>query len=172
MSSRILATSVVLPLIACANIASAQVSSIEGTYRNPALGYSIQIPRGLKGVTAGQDGPERGVKISLPSGGQIVVFGEPNSVEYKSPGEGVRAELKLNACESAKQEIQTAAVGKIKGARGELVCGDRILKLYLAFRPRGGPIYGLRLETTRAHRSEDESALDTVATSFKLIRWK
>src|SRR5271163_4220931 len=104
MSSRIFTTGVLMLLIACAKISSAQVRSIEGTYRNPALGYSIQIPRGLKGITGDQD--ERGVTISLPSRAQIVVFGEPNSLEYKSPEEGVRAELKLHDCESAQQEIQ------------------------------------------------------------------
>jgi hypothetical protein len=95
MSSRILATSVLLLLTACPNIASAQVRSIEGTYRNPALGYSIQIPRGLKGVTGDQDGPERGLRISLASGGDIVVFGEPHSLEYKTPEDGLKDELEL-----------------------------------------------------------------------------
>src|SRR5271165_4646353 len=153
MSSRILTTGMLLLLIACANIASAQVRSIEGTYRNQALGYSIRIPRGLSGVTGDQDGPERGVKISLPSGSQIVVFGEPNSLEFKSSKEGMRAELKLKGCESAQQEIRPATVGKIKGASGRLVCGDRVLRLFLVLRPRGGPLYWLWLETTRAHES-------------------
>lgn len=143
---------------------------MEGTYRNPAQGYSIKIPRGLKGVTGDQAGPERGVRISLPSSANIVVFGEPNSLEYKSPEEGVRAELKLKDCESAQQEIHPAIIGKVKGARGRLVCGDRVLDLFLAFRPQGEPIYWLRLDTTRAHESEDEAVLQTVAASFKLIR--
>jgi hypothetical protein len=172
MSSRILTARVLLLLIACANIAPAQVRSIQGTYRNPAVGYSIQIPRGLKSVTGDQDGPERGVKISLPSGGQIVVFGEPNSLEYKSPEEGVRAELKFKDCESGQQEIQRASVGKTKGARGRLICGDRALNLFLAFRSQGGPIYWLRLETARAHESADEVVLDKIAASFRLIRWQ
>jgi len=172
MCSRTLTTGVLLLMIACANIASAQVRSIEGTYRNPALGYSIQIPRGLKGITGDQDGPERGVKISLPSRGQIVVFGEPNSLEFKSPEDGVREELKLEHCESAQQEILPTAVGKLKGARGRLVCGDRVLNLFLAFRPQGGPIYWLRLETTQAHELEDQTVLRTVVGGFKLIHWK
>jgi hypothetical protein len=171
MSSRILTKGVLSLLIACANTALAQVRSIEGTYRNPALGYSIQIPRGLKGVTGDQDGPERGVRISLASGGEIVVFGEPNSLEYKTPEDGVRAELKLKDCES-EQEIRPATIGKMKGAMGRLVCGDRALILFLAFRPHGEPIYWLRLETTRTRESEDAAVLQTVAASFRLIHWR
>jgi|HubBroStandDraft_6_1064221.scaffolds.fasta_scaffold147113_2 hypothetical protein len=172
MLSRFLTAGALIVQVVCAGLVFAQSRSIEGTYRNSALGYSIQIPSGLKGAAGGGDGPERGVRISLPSGSDIVVFGEPNSLEYKSPEDGVRADLELKGCESGQQEIQPSALGKIKAARGRLVCGDRVLNLFLAFRPQGGPIYWLRLETTRAHESEDELALDRVATSFKLIRWK
>jgi hypothetical protein len=172
MFLRSLMVCIFLLQVNCANIVHAQIRAIDGKYRNPALGYSIQIPRGLKGVTGDQDGPERGVRISLPSGGEVVVFGEPNSLEYTNPEDGVRAELKLKDCDPGRQEIQPAFVGKMKGATGKLVCGDRALKLFFAFRPRGGPIYWLRLETTRAHESEDEAVLDTVAASFKLIHWK
>ena len=44
----------------------AQSRTVQGTYRNLALGYSIEIPRGLRGVMGGQAGPERGIGISLP----------------------------------------------------------------------------------------------------------
>jgi hypothetical protein len=172
MLSRTFVACVFLLQANCAHIVRAQIRSIEGTYRNPALGYSIQIPRGLKGATGDQDGPERGMRISLPSSLEIVVFGEPNSLEFKSPEDGVRKELKLKGCESAQQEIQPHAVGKLKGARGRLICGDRVLSLFLAFRPRGGPIYWLRLETTRMHESEDKRVFEAVAASFKLIPWK
>jgi hypothetical protein len=150
----------------------AETRSVEGVYRNPALGFSIKIPRGLKGVTGDQDGPERGVRIPLTSGGEIVVFGEPNSLEWKSPEEGVEDLLKNRTCNSGKSEIERARVGKLNGAKGSLICGDRVLKVLLAFRPHGGPIYWIRIETPRVHESEDEGILETVAASFKLIRWK
>jgi hypothetical protein len=172
MSSRIVTTGWLLLLVACAKTASAQAKSIEGSYRNPALGYSIKIPPGLKGIVGQEDGPHRGVRIPLPSGGDIVVFGEPNSVEYKSPEDGVKEELKLKGCESAQQQIQPATLGKIEGSRGRLVCGDRVLFLSLAFRSQGGPIYWLRLETTRARESDDQATLNIVAASFRLIRWQ
>jgi len=171
MSSRTLLACVFLFLTSCVSIFCAQTTSIEGTYSNPAEGYSIKIPPGLKGLFDDEDGPQRGVRIPLPSGGEIVVFGEPNSLEYKTPEEGIRAELKLKNCES-RQEIHPAALGKLKGARGRLVCGDRDLTLLLAFRPGGSPIYWLRLDTTRARESEDQSILQTIAASFNLVPWK
>jgi len=158
--------------MACTYVVWGETRSIEGTYSNSALGYSIEIPRGLKGITGDQAGPERGVRISLPSGGEIAVFGEPNSAEYKTPEEGVEAELNLKDCGSGQREVKPALVGKLKGAKGSLVCSDSVLKLLLAFRTKGGPIYWLRLETVRFHESEDETILETIAASFKLIHWK
>jgi len=172
MVSRLLKAGPFLLLAVSGQLVCAQSRSVEGTYRNPALGYSIRIPRGLKGVTGDQAGPERGVKIPLPSGSEIVVFGEPNSLEYKSPEEGIRSELKLKDCESGQQEIKQATVGRIRGARGRLVCGDRVLRLVLAFRPHGGPIYRLRLETTRLRETDAGAILEAVAATFRLIPWR
>jgi hypothetical protein len=143
-----------------------------GTYRNPALGYSFKVPNGLKAVTGDQAGPERGVGIQLPSGGVISVFGEPNSFEYKSPEEGVVDSLKSISCNSGEPEIKRAKIGKLIGAKGRIACDDHVTVLLLAFRPHGGPIYGLSLRTDRAHDTGDGAVLDTIAASFKLIRWE
>ncbi len=143
---------------------------VTGTYRNPALGYSISVPRGLKGITGDQAGPERGVKIALPSGGQISVWGEPNSLEWKTPEEGIRWELG-ESCATGRQVVSPTRI-KLSAAKGSVVCGNRVLKVFLAFRPGGGPIYWLRLDTTMAHKLEDEKTLDHVAASLKLIAWK
>jgi hypothetical protein len=159
-------------LAACIGAARAEPRWIEGAYRNPALGYSIEVPRGLKGMTGDQDGPERGLRISLPSGGEIVVFGVPNTLEWKSPAEGVRSALAREACASGRREVSRARVGTLTGAKGGLVCGDRVLKLLLAFRTGGGPTYWLRLETVRAHASADGAILENVAASFRLIPWE
>jgi len=119
-----------------------------------------------------ESGPERGVRILLPSGGKIVVFGEPNSLEWKSPKEGMRYELTLAARTSDGQEVKQASIGRLSGAKGSLVCGDRVLKVLLAFRTKGGPIYWLRLDTVHTHESEDDAILESIAASFKLIRWE
>jgi len=171
VSSKVVAIVLLLQTF-CSCLVCAELKSIEGTYRNPALGYSVKVPRGLKGVTGDQAGPERGIGISLPSGGKIVVFGEPNSAEYKTPQEGVGAELNLGGCDLGKREIKTAPVGKLRGAKGSLACDGRVVLLFLAFRTHGGPIYWLRLDTLRQHASEDEATLNAIAASFRLIRWE
>jgi hypothetical protein len=145
---------------------------IEGTYRNPALGYSMKVPHGLKAVAGDAAGPERGVRIPLPSGGEIVVFGEPNSLEWKNPEEGVRMGIPRSDCATDRQQIRQVKVGQLSGAETRLVCGDRVLRVLLAFRKGGGPIYWLRLETVRSHQSEDEAILNSVAASFKQIHWE
>jgi hypothetical protein len=170
MVSRMLMT---VGLLACTGVAWADARWIEGTYRNPAEGYSIRIPRGLRGMTGDQAGPERGVRISLPSGATIVTYGEPNSAEYQNPEEGVRHELANEKCASPQNEISHAHVGRLDGAKGTLICGDRVIELMLAFRRKGGePIYWLRLDTVRVHESEDDAILESIAASLKLIRWE
>jgi hypothetical protein len=158
-------------LIAGFAVAHADPRWIEGTYRNHAFGYSIEIPRGLKGLVGDKDGPERGPRIQLHSGGNIVVFGEPNSLEWKTPEEGIRYDLSHEKCESGAEEVSKTRLGKLEGASGSFICKDRVVHVLLVFRPRGEPIYWLRLETTRAHEKEDEAVLANTAASFKLIRW-
>jgi hypothetical protein len=145
--------------------------SIDGVYQNYALGFSIKIPHGLKGIASDEAGPERGTVIPLSSGGKITAFGEPNSLEWKNPDEGINHELASEACASAKPKISGAHTGKLMASKGSLVCGDRVLILMLVFRPKGGPIYWLRLETNRSHRAEDEAVFQTAVASFKLIAW-
>lgn len=119
-----------------------------------------------------QAGPERGLEILLPSGCTVTVYGEPNSLEWNSPEDGVKFELTRQDCVRRQIEVKKTLVGKLAGAKASLVCGDRVLKAILVFRPGGGPIYWLRLETAHSHESEDGAILESVAASFKLIRWK
>jgi len=108
----------------------------------------------------------------LPSGSEVVVFGEHNSLEWKNPEDGVRAELTYETCDSGQPEVKQARVGKLNGAKASLLCGDRILTEILVFRPGGGLIYWIRLETARTHESKDSTILESIAASFKLIRRK
>jgi len=168
--SCVLMTGVLLVQLTSIGVGRAGGKWIEGTYRNTALGYSIKIPRGLRAMVGDQAGPERGVRIILPSGGSVVVFGEPNTMEWKRPEDGVRAELGDTTCASSQQEVKLTRVGKLNGAQASLVCGDRVLRVLLAFRSGGEPIYWLHLETVRAHELEDDAILKSIATSFTLIR--
>ncbi len=154
----------------CISLAGAP-RSVEGNYQNPALGFSIQIPNGSIAFSGDQDGPERGVIIALPSYGKITVFGGPNSLEWSNPADGVRADLAaaFKGCSPARPEISAAHVGQLAGAKGFLLCGDQAVEVLLVFRPGAGPIYWLRLKTTREHQLHDGAVLASVAASFKLI---
>lgn len=157
---------------------------IQGIYRNSALGFSVKIPQGLRAVAGGQSGPERGVAITTPSGGTIVVFGEPNSLGWQSPAEGVRYDLsrETEACRSSSKpspsnyilapvRLGDLANGQeLVGAQGTFTCSDRFVKVILVFRPGGGPIYWLHLATTTAHETE-ANYIDSLARSFTLIGW-
>jgi hypothetical protein len=107
--SRMSMTTVLLVLLACIGVARPDARWIEGTYRNHALGYSIKIPRGLRGTAGGPAGPERGLEILLPSGGKAVVFGEPNSLAWKSPKDGVRAKLTEAVGVSGQQAVKQSS---------------------------------------------------------------
>lgn len=158
--------------VASVGFLSGESRRVTGEYRNPALGYSVVLPHGLTGITGDQDGPERGVRVFLPSGAVVSIYGEPNNSGWGTPVEGVQHALSYEKCDSQQQETTQARVGSLKAAKGRLVCGDRIVVLLLAFRPGGGPIYWLRLQTTSGHDREDEAALSNLAAGFKLIRWQ
>lgn len=143
--------------------------SVTGEYRNYAEGFAVRIPNGMHGVAADQAGPERGITISLHPGASVTVYGEPNSLEYRTPDEGIRNDLRR--CDSGGLAIAATRVGTLRGAKGRLVCGERVTVEMLAFRPGGGPIYCLRLETTRADITTDEHVLETLASTFRVIAW-
>ena len=157
-------------------VVTAEEGQFSGVYRNPAEGYSIKIPRGLSGDTgAGQ--PQRGVSISLPSGGVLSEWGEPNSLEWRRPLDGVQSRLEEGECASGKAASGKAGpsnvvIGPVAGAQGRLACGNAVEIIFLAFRPGGGPIYWLMLTTSPAHESEDKAILEKVAASFRIIRWR
>jgi hypothetical protein len=144
---------------------------VTGWYRNPALGYSIRVPPGLTGMAGEEAGPERGLRIPL-EGGEIVIFGEQNSRGWKRPAEGVRWELERSKCvlERSQPEFSQARVGRLTGAKGRLVCGVQVVTVLLAFRPNGGPIYWIRLDTTSEHESAAQAVLQSIAENFVLIK--
>jgi len=163
---------VLLTQSASGHCAKADARPVHHVYRNPAEGYTIRIPNHVQAVAGNQAGPERGVSIHLRSGNTILTIGEPNSAEYKDPQEGIAASLKFEECQSRVATITVARMGKITGAKGRLACGNRIYVTMLTFRPHGGPIYWLKLETDPSHECEDEAVLLSVASSFRIIRWE
>ena len=154
-------------------VVTAEERQVSGAYRNPAEGYSIKIPRGLNGIAGVPSGPERGVQISLRSGGVISVWGEPNSLEWKGPSEGMQWRLENGECASGRAGPSHIVVGRIAGAQGRLACGNAVEITFLAFRrPGGDPIYWLLLTTSPAHENEDKAILEKVAATFRIIRWQ
>jgi hypothetical protein len=152
-------------------VGAAQTSRrITGKYSNPALGYEVTVPEGLVGETGDQAGPERGFGISLSSGGTISVFGEPKSLEWRAPIDGIRHSLGLEKCNAVPQQTTGyGRMGRLMATKGALVCGDRLLEMLLAIRPEGGPVYWMTLRTTAQKRREDEAAFNRLAASFQLI---
>ena len=153
--------------------ANAQSWQVKGEYRNPALGYSIRIPRGLTATTGvSGTGVQRGVDISLPAGGKILVWGEPNSLEWKNPSEGLQWALVNGECTSKEARTSLVPVGRVKGAESRAVCRNDVQITFLVFRPGGGPIYWFKLTTSGANEHEGRGILEQVAASFRIIRWK
>jgi hypothetical protein len=146
---------------------------IKGEYQNPALGFAVRVPSGLRGrLTIDQGVYQRGIRIPLRSGGDIVVYGEPNSAEWETPEEGIKSYFSYEECSSRHEQVRPARVGSLSGANGRFVCGNRVVTAFLVFRPGGGPIYWLWLETTKAHEAEDVSVLENVASSLTMITWR
>jgi len=164
--------SIIILVVACVSAAQA-ARHITGTYSNPALGYEVSVPEGLVGITGDQAGPERGLGISLPSGGTISVFGEPNSLGWRAPIDGIRHAFGLEKCTSGRQQATGfTRMGRLTATKGTFVCGDRLLEMLLTFRPGGGPIYWMTLRTTVQKRVTDEAALNKLAATFQLARWQ
>jgi len=163
---------IIILALSCVSAAQA-ARRITGKYTNPALGYEVTVPEGLAGVTGDQAGPERGFSISLSSGGTINVFGEANSLGWKSPMDGIRHSLGVEKCDSGRQQATAfGRMGRITATKGTLVCGDRLVEMLLAFRPGGEPIYWITLRTTTQKRVDDEAAFNKLAATFQLISWQ
>ncbi len=172
MNSRILNIFLLVQLFFC-QITLADARKVRGVYRNPAEGYALRIPKGLEGIAGDQAGPERGVGIRLPSGGEFFSEGEPNSLEYKTPEEGVRDSFTSHKdCQPGQETVTRTKVGKLNGAEGRFMCGKNVYIVMLAFRPGGEPIYWLHLRTDAVHEEEDRAILQSVAASFRIIRWQ
>jgi hypothetical protein len=160
---------IVVLAVCCVSVAQT-ARRVTGDYSNPALGYEVTVPEGLVGITGDQAGPERGLTVSLPSGGTIAVYGEPNSLEWKAPIDGIRHSLGLEKCNSDRRQATAfGRMGRLTATKGTLACDDRVLEMLLAFRTGGRPIYWITLRTTTQKRVEDEAAFSKLAGTFRLI---
>ena len=145
--------------------------TIKGVYRHFGHGFSVVIPDEATGFLEGDPHTERGIRIALLSGGSIFVYGEPNTLEWPTPADGIRwAVQKEPKCSS--DGVREVQVGKLTGAGARLLCDGKFVSLQLVFRPGGGPVYWLRLETNRDNEADDVKFLGKVSSSFQIIRWQ
>jgi len=159
---------ILILVISC--VSAAQTRRITGNYSNQAFGYEVSIPEGLVGMADDRDGSERGFTISLPSGGTIAVFGEPNTLEWKAPIDGIRHSLGAEKCDSGRRQATAfGRMGRLTATKGSLECDDRLMEMLLAFRSSRGPVFGMTLRTTPQKRTEDEVTFNKLAATFQLI---
>lgn len=160
---------IIILIVSC--VSTAQTARhITGKYSNPALGYEVTVPDGLVGITSDQAGPETGISISLPSGGNITVYAEANSSGWRTPMDGIRHSLSTEKCNSdRRQSTAFTRMGRITATRGTVECDGRLLEMSLAFRSGGGPMYWITLRTTPQKRIEDEATLNKLAATFQLV---
>lgn len=161
-------------LLYVTNLAVAQSSPrvIVGTYHNPALGFSVRVPRGFQGLAGDQAGPERGVKILLGEGRRIVVFGEPNSLELKDTAQAVRRAIEAEGLVARDSEVVSGRLGRLPASRMVIQSGGRALEVVVAFRPGGGLVYWARLESDQEHFPYDRTVFKKVVQSFRTEEWK
>jgi hypothetical protein len=94
-----------------------------------------------------------------------------NSLEFTSPAAGIRDALdRHQGC--ALGLVRRVRVGPLSGAGGRAQCGSAVTRYLLAFRPDGGPIYWLRLDTQTATEREDVAPFAQIAASFAIIPWE
>ena len=135
-------------------VGALQTAGTVNGHQHPGEGFSIVIPPETNGLLEGDPAIERGIRLLLPSGGSIFVYGEANSLEWPAPVDGIRwAAAQEPTCSS--QGIRNERVGKLSGFGVRLSCGEKSIRLLLVFRTGGGPIYWLRLETASAREAED-----------------
>lgn len=143
----------------------------KGEYRLPARGFAVDVPRAATGLLEGDPAVERGIRIALPSGSSVFVYADMNALEWRTPAEGVRWITSTHA-DCKADAVSDAKVGPLVGAGTRLLCGEDVVRYALGFRPGGGPIYWLRLETNPRQEAAETLAFNRIAASFRLIRWE
>jgi hypothetical protein len=155
-----------------------QGKAVTKRYINYAEGFSITIPAGLSGRRGQADGPERGVSIPLSQDctGVMVVFGEPNSLEWTTPADAINWEIdtaKEDSPQAVAQQFITR-LGKLKAAGVTLrhhTTDDREV-IVVAFRPGGGAVYKAMLNTTGRRYSHDRKIFMETLQGFRLEAWR
>ena len=160
-----------------------QWKQCEGTpvsrrYFNYAEGFSVAIPKGLRGRRGQSAGPERGVSIPLSRDctGVVVVYGNPNSLEWRSPAAAIveKAESAIKDDPQAEVRRYMTRLGRLKaaGVNVRRRANSQVEETVVAFRPGGGPVYTARLRTTVARYKRDRAVFRAVLRGFRIEDWR
>jgi hypothetical protein len=142
---------------------------ISGRYSNPSQGFSVLVPMGLAGLAGAEAGPERGVGVPLSASASMVVFAEPNSLDWKRPADGIRWAVAARRAELIETPRVTATrLGKIEASTATLRTLDDVEEIVLAFRPGGGLIYWAQLTTDRARHPRDRIRFLQMIRTFRV----
>ena len=149
------------------------------TYTNKTWGFAVSIPRGMTAYSQSSP-PYHGVWFVLgdPPHGSIVMSGEANSLEFKTPRAAALDQSRMLR-EEVKQvkssSISTTRLAGLPAARVETTyrCkGDpqTYLEVHvLVIRSRQDPVYDIVLVTTVDHAREDRAVFDRVLRNWQFI---
>src|SRR5215471_921817 len=88
--------------------------TVRGRYRHPGQGFSVLVPDEATGLLEGDQATDHGIRLVLPSGGSIFVYGEANSLEFSTPADGIRSAIAQEP-KCSSEGIRDARVGKLSG---------------------------------------------------------
>ena len=155
-----------------------QGSPVSNRYFNRAEGFSVAIPKKLRGRRGQAAGPERGVAIPISHdcSGVVVVYGEPNSFEWPTPADAIKWQIDSAVKDDPHAEVQRYKIrlGKVRAA-GVIVrhrATSEVEEIVVAFRPGGGPIYTAMLATTGTAHKQDHGVFRKVLQGFRLEAWR
>ena len=155
-----------------------QGKPVSRRYINYAQGFSVAIPKGLRGRHGQSAGPERGVSIPLSRdcAGVVVVYGNPNSLEWPSPAAATGEEAESAVKDDPRAEVRryTTRLGRLKAAGVKVGrrATSEVEETVVAFRPGGGPVYTARLRTTVARYERDREVFRAVLRGFRIEDWR
>lgn len=152
--------------------------TVSKRYFNHAEGFSVAIPNDLKGRAGQAAGSERGVAFPLSQDctGVVVVFGEPNSLEWPAPTDALTwlARTHTEGDSQAKVRRYWTRLGKLKAAGVTIhhQATSDVEDIVVAFRPGGGPVYTAHLATTGTRYKQDRRSFKKLLRGFRLEPWR
>lgn len=150
--------------------------TVTGRYVNYAEGFSVAIPRGLTGRRGQAAGPERGVSIPLSSDCErvVVVYGFPNSLEWRTPEEAIAGQVALARADSLQEITRYQAVlagVRVPGVSLQLGAGE-VEDFVVHLHQGRGRLYWAHLVSTKTHYTRDREQFLGMLATFRFEPWR